>query len=229
MANLEHLTLEERGLVFSELEEQPPEDLRFQNLMGTSEWEKLPAAIQRRFSRHIEDGQSVVYKGIITKMKMNFAGKCLAHLCRLIGAPLPFENQENGTPAIVTVTEDKSGNGQFWTRTYGRKNGFPQVIHSSKRFEGKTGLEEYIGCSIAMDLKAIAQSNALIFESEGYHFKLLGLKLPLPKFLEPARVRVSHVDQGEGYFAFILEVTHPFFGDMIYQRGIFCEHEVVIV
>ena len=229
MTNLEHLPLEERQLVWSELEEQPPEDHRFRNLMVDEEWNKLPLAVRRRFSRHIEDGQSVVYKGVITKMEMNFAGKLLAQACRLIGAPLPFEDQENGTPAIVTVTEDKAGNGQFWTRTYGRKNGFPQVIHSSKRFEGKTGLEEYIGFAIAMDLKTIAEGNAMVFASDGYHFNLFGRKIPLPKFLEPGQVRVSHIDQGEGYFAFVLEVTHPIFGNMIHQRGIFCEHEVVVV
>jgi len=229
VTNLEHLPLEERQLVWSELEDQPTVDNRFRDLMGDREWEKLPLAVQRRFSRHIEDGQSVVYKGVITKMEANFAGKLLAQFCRIIGAPLPFEAQENGTPAIVTVTEDKAGNGQFWTRTYGRKTGFPQVIHSSKRFEGKTGLEEYIGYAITMDLKAIAERDAIVFASDGYHFNLFGLKLDLPKFLEPGQVKVSHVDQGEGYFAFVLEVTHRSFGKMIHQRGIFCEHEVVIV
>ncbi len=229
MSNLEHLTKEERKLVWTELEEDAPQDLRFKNLLGDKEWNKLPQAVRRRFSRHMEDGKSIVYKGVITKMEANFAGKVLGQLCKLIGAPLPTEMQANGTPAIVTVTEDKQGNGQFWSRTYGRKSGFPQVIHSSKRFQGPAGLQEYIGYGIGMNLNVEREDNAIVFKSEGYYLDFFGMQIPFPRILEPGKVKVSHEDQGEGYFAFILEVDHPLFGKMVHQRGIFCEHEVVVV
>lgn len=219
----------ERDLVLSELEQPAHIDERFKNLLGDDAWNLLPGAIRRRFGRHMEDGKSIVYKGVITRMEMSKAGWFLAQACRLIGAPLPFEGQANGTPAIVTVTEDKQANGQFWTRTYGRKTGFPHVIHSSKRFEGKTGLEEYIGCGIRMDLKASASKKALVFSSAGYSIDCFGLRVRLPNALEPGQVTVTHEDQGNGYFAFILEVDHPIFGKLIHQRGIFCEHEVVVV
>ncbi len=48
-------------------------------------------------------------------------------------------------PAVVSVTEEAAKGGQFWTCPYGRARGFHQVIHSSKRFAGATGLEEYLG------------------------------------------------------------------------------------
>jgi len=229
MSNLHHLPKEERQLVWSELEEAAPQDLRFKTLLGDTEWNQLPEAVRRRFSRHMEDGKSVVYKGVITKMEMNWAGRILALICKLIGAPLPTEMQGNGTPAIVTVTEDKLGNGQFWTRTYGRKSGFPQVIHSSKRFQGETGLEEYIGYGITMNLNVEREDKAIVFKSAGYYLEFFGMKIPFPRILEPGKVKVSHADQGEGYFAFILEVDHPIFGEMVNQRGIFCEYEAVIV
>ena len=229
MTHLGHLPQEERNLVLSELETDAPEDMRFKELLGEAEWNRLPEAVRRRFSRHMEDGKSIVYKGVITKMEANWAGRLLGQVCKLIGAPLPTEHQANGTPAIVTVTEDKQGNGQFWTRTYGRKSGFPQVIHSSKRFQGTTGLEEYIGYGIGMDLEVAREGDAIVFLSAGYYLEIFGRKLPFPRFLEPGKVKVSHADQGEGYFAFILEVSHPLLGQMIHQRGIFCEHEIVIV
>ncbi len=38
------------------------------------------------------------------------------------------------------MTEDGASGGQFWTRMYGRLRGLRQVIHSSERFAGPTGL-----------------------------------------------------------------------------------------
>ena len=228
MTWLEPLHQDERELVLTELEETPKVDNRFRNLLGDEAWNRLPEAIKRRFSRHIEGGKSVVYKGVITALEFSPLGKFLAQACRLIGAPLPYETQPNGTPAIVTVTEDKAGTGQFWSRTYGRENGFPQVIHSSKRFQGKTGLEEYIGCGIVMDSIVTATENAMVFSSKGFHIQLGPVNIPLPRFIHPGQVKVTHEEQGDGYFAFVLELTHPMFGRLLYQRGIFCEHEMVV-
>lgn len=94
-------------------------------------------------------------------------GWWLAQATRLIGGPLPT-GTDAGVPGIVTVTEDMATGGQIWSRIYTRRHDFPQVIHSSKRFAGPTGLEEYIGCGIAIALRVSAENGALVFTSAAY-------------------------------------------------------------
>src|ERR1700704_4005316 len=102
---------------------------------------------------------------------MSGAGWLLAQAARLIGAPLPISRDAH-TPSVVTVTEDVAARGQHWTRLYARRRGFPQVVHSSKRFAGPTGLEEYVGRGVGMALTIHVEDGALVFRAAHYFFQL---------------------------------------------------------
>src|SRR6185369_5737320 len=116
--------------------------------------------VRQRFSKRLAAGLSVTYAGEIVESRRSWFGGLLAQVCRLIGAPLPLHD-ELGVPAVVTVTEDGDTGGQFWLRMYGQRHGFPQVIHSSKRFAGPTGLEEYLGAGFGIALTVSADTAAL--------------------------------------------------------------------
>jgi uncharacterized protein DUF4166 len=137
------------------------DDHRFHALLPDDEWGRLPLAVWRRFSKRLAGGKTVVYVGEIEESRHSRAGWWLAQMTRLIGGPLPT-GSETGVPIIVTVTEDAAGGGQIWTRICARSKGFPQVIHSAKRFAGPTGLEEYIGCGISMALRLSVAQEALL-------------------------------------------------------------------
>ena len=89
----------------------------------------------------------------------------------------------------MTVTEDAASGGQIWTGICARRSGFPQVIHSAKRFAGPTGLEEYVGCGVGMALTHRGRAQALIFRSAGYFLQLGRLRLPLPRMAHARRTR----------------------------------------
>ncbi len=196
-------------------------DLRFRALVGRADWAALPAQVQERFSKRPTGGTSVIYQGCITECRISRAGWLLARLCRMIGGPLPL-SRDTGVPAVVSITEDVATGGQFWTRVYGRRrSGFPQVIHSIKRFSGPTGLEEYLGFGFGIALTITADAAALHFHAEHYFFSIGRFRWRLPRLLTPGALTISHVDHGGGWFAFILTLRHPHFGELVHQSGIF--------
>jgi len=202
-----------------------PDD-RFATLVGHAAWRTLPAAVRKRFGKRVKRGVSVTYQGQVVSMRMNFAGRILAHMARIIGAPLPYDMSSINQPATVTVTEDIAGNGQFWIRQYGRKAGFPQVVQSSKRFAGPTGLEEYIGYGIGMALNVCAEDQGLLFKSDHYFMQIFGRRIRLPKALGPGVLVIGHYDLGADsggnrQFRFSLNLSHRLFGQMICQDAIF--------
>jgi hypothetical protein len=197
-------------------------DLRFRKLLKQNEWQGLPETVRARFSKRLTGTKCAIYTGRILEMRMSRAGWFLAQISRIIGGPLPTSRDVN-VPAVVSVTEDEATGGQLWTRMYNQHSGFPQVIHSAKRFSGATGLEEYIGFGVGMALNVDATDNSLFFHSDHYFLKLFALRLRFPRWLSPGWTIVSHVDLGDGNFEFILDLHHPWFGELIHQTAVFSD------
>ncbi|MEL7257934.1 MAG: DUF4166 domain-containing protein [Pseudomonadota bacterium] len=194
-------------------------------MLSKRNWNALPFRVRARFGKRLSGGESVVYQGKVVAMRMNLMGRLLAQTARLIGGPLPYDMSSVNQPAVVSVTEDQAGSGQFWVRQYGRASGFPQVIHSSKRFAGPTGIEEYIGAGIGMALRVRAGHDRLCFESDHYFLQLGTRKLRLPRWLRPGALTIRHQDLGDGRFLFSLSLQSMLFGELIHQDAIFSDME----
>jgi hypothetical protein len=197
-------------------------DLRFRALMSDADWAALPLPIRRRFSKRLAGGNTAVYVGAVLETQMSGVGWLLAQAARLIGGPLPVSRDAH-TPSVVTVTEDVATKGQHWTRLYARRSGFPHIVHSSKRFAGPTGLEEYVGYGIGMALTIHVEDAALIFRAAHYFLQLAGFRLRLPAWLTPGSLIVTHAELGDGRFLFKLEIIHPRLGRLICQTAAFQE------
>ena len=204
-------------------------DIRFRQLFTQEDWSRLPAPVRHRFGRRVGFGDTLIYRGHVEFNRVNGWGRLLTQALGLVGAPLPLDRDNAGAAAVVTVTEAPSKNGrhggQVWMRQYARRNAkrpFPQIIQSVKRFEGPTGIEEYIGGGIGMTLRAAIEDKELVFIAEDifWDVKLLRRKarLTLPRWLGPKLLRAGHEELGGGAFAFTLRLEHKWFGKMIDQR-----------
>lgn len=197
-------------------------DLRFRALLRDDDWSALPLAIRRRFSKRRPAGGTTVYAGEVLETRMSRWGWLLAQALRLIGGPLPTERCVH-LPSIVTVTENTASGGQIWSRIYARRKGFPQVVHSAKRFAGSTGLEEYVGCGVGMSLHLLVRDGALIFRSGNYFMQLLGRRFVLPGWLCPGELTVIHAEVPDGRFSFTLQLMHPRLGLLLRQMALYRE------
>lgn len=195
-------------------------DLRFRRLVGREAWEALPEAVRARFSKRLNGEAVALYRGRVVRTEFSALGWLLAQALRAIGAPLPTSSGTD-VPAVVSVSEDGISGGQVWSRLYGRKQGFPQVIHSAKRFAGATGLEEYIGRGIGMALRVEPMADGLRFVSDHYFLMIAGVRIRLPRWIEPGRTVVEHQDIGHGCFRFSLMLDHPLFGRLVEQHALF--------
>lgn len=195
-------------------------DARFRTLLKRADWEALPPEVQKRFSKRLSGAETALYRGVVIEMRMSPLGWILAQACRLFGAPLPLSRKPGGA-AIVSVSEDARGRGQCWTRIYVRKNGFPQVIHSAKRFAGPTGLEEYLGRGLGMALRLEALNDGLAFVSDHYFLQLGAKRLRLPQWLGPGDARITHRQVAGSSFLFELTVEHRWAGRLLHQQVMF--------
>jgi hypothetical protein len=191
-------------------------DVRFRALMSQEAWDRLPGAVRRRFSKRLSGGETAVYSGFVREVRISTAGRFLAQMLRLIGAPLPIFT-DSGVPTVVTVSEDVRTGGQIWTRLYANRSGFPQVIHSAKRFSGPTGLEEYIGFGISMALSIRAEPSGIVFQSAGYSIGLGRFRMNLPRWLSPGQLTVRHLATEADRFHFEMTLSHPTFGELVHQ------------
>lgn len=197
-------------------------DDRFRNLLGRERWDGLPVSVQRRFSKPRSSNSATIYTGFVAETRLSKVGRSLAGLARLIGSPLPLA-ASGVMPAVVSVIDDDAASGQHWTRTYARPGRFPQVVHSSKRFAGPTGLEEYVGYGIGMTLKLHVDAGALVFTSDRYFIGARRWRIYLPPALTPGRMTITHRAENDVWFSFQLVLEHALFGELLFQHAYFTD------
>ena len=72
-----------------------------------------------------------------------------------------------------------------------------------------------------MRLHVYERDRALHFLSTRYFVRIGPFAVPLPHFLSPGVAHVIHSDLGNENFRFEMTFTHPLFGTLFHQDGVF--------
>jgi len=195
-------------------------DPSFERLLGELPWRRLAPAIRERFRWKPAPGGAFRYVGAMAVVRSSRIGWILAQLCRLIGTPLA-PHRGTDVPVTVTLRLDRDGTGILWQRRYQFPGRAPVTCVSVKRSTQSEGLMECVGGGIGMWLRLSEHRGALHFRSIGYFWRLGRWRLPLPDWLTPGALHVTHSDEGGDRFRFRISVNHPLLGETFYQDGVF--------
>lgn len=192
-----------------------------QTVLGDVAWQRLPQTVRARFGEPVV---AVDYAGEFEVVRASWLGRIIAFCCRLLGTPVVPRTGLN-VPAIVHV--GPTDEGVAWNREYRWPNSTPCIVRSTKVIEEGGRLVERLPARLCMPLRVYEEAGALHFVSLGYYFDL-GVRsdgtrrqAPLPAWLSPGTTHVEHHDENDGWFRFTMTVTHPWFGELFYQTGLF--------
>ena len=187
-------------------------------LVGDAGWQRLPAAVRRRFGA---GHGAAIYAGRMT-LRCSPCGRVLAALAKAFGSPLSAAT-DDAVPTSVRVFGDGRG-GMVWERSFHTRDaGSPHVVRSTKELDAGGRLVERTDGGLSMGLRVFEERGALVFESHRFFLVLGGLRLPLPALLTPGTCRVVHTDLGDGLFRFDLDMVHPLWGRTFHQSGVFAD------
>ena len=199
-----------------------PEPVDLPRLVGAEGWARLAPAIRRRFARD-HAGAPVVYRGRMD-FRRSAVGFVFAIAALALRGPLPLRRGAD-RPVEVRVSEDGRG-GVVWARRIAFCEGGPaRCIQSTKRMGGDGTLLECARGGLGMVLDVHERAGALVFASRRYFLDCWGLRLPIPRLLDPGDCTVTHSEEGPGRFRFTLEMRHRLWGRTFFQTGVFVDPE----
>lgn len=200
----------------------PSEGELFKKILGP-EWRRLHPDIQARFDKNPLPGKPLNYSGSLSELTCSRVGRLLGYLTMPLiqGALMPYNDAD--FPVDIQVYSKPDCASIFKQRTY-RLNGRKPVMFTSFMAESSKGeVLEYVGMGLGMKLLLDVRDGNLHFESDGYFWQVLGVRIPLPGVLTPGKTFLCHRNNSANQFDIRIEIRHALFGTTFTQAGVFRE------
>lgn len=200
----------------------PSEGELFKKILGP-QWRLLHPDIQARFDKNPLPGKPLRYQGRLSELTCSRVGRVLGHLSMpfIKGALMPYNDAD--FPVDIEVYSKVNCAAIFKQRTY-RLNQRGPVMFTSFMAESRKGeVLEYVGMGLGMKLVLSVRDGNLHFESDGYFWDVLGVRIPLPGLITPGKTFLCHRNNSANQFDIRIEIRHALFGTTFTQAGVFRE------
>lgn len=194
----------------------------FKSQVGEN-WKNLSPNIQKRFDTDPPHNKPLKYDGIMTRVECSVLGKIFANLIRFSGALLPYSG--TNVPVDIEVYTKPDRLDIFKNRVYFFPSKKPFTFKSNMCLDKNGDVLEFVGFGLGMKIIVFEKEGNLHFKDNGYFWQIGRLRIPLPRLLTPGNTYLIHSDMGEKQFGILIDITHPLFGRMYYQEGIFNHKE----
>jgi hypothetical protein len=183
-------------------------------IIGARAWLSLPAPVRDRFERVAP----ATYHGE-AETRLSPVGRLFAWLLLPMGAPMPVLSGRRK----ATVHVGMKGGGMSWMRIYRGPAGLSFRMRSIKRLSEDGRLFECCAGGWTMLLDVFADQGSLVFRARDFYWRCGRVSIGIPLWLTPGIAEVRHTEIGSGAFRFTLSFDHPWFGQTVWQDGIFLD------
>jgi len=200
----------------------PSEGELFKKILGP-QWQLLHPDIQARFDKNPLPGQPLRYQGRLSELRCSRLGRVMGYLSMpfIDGALMPYNDAD--FPVDIEVYS-KAGSAAIFKQRIYRLNRRQPVKFTSFMAESEQGeVLEYVGMGLGMKLQLSVRDGNLHFESDGYFWDVLGVRIPLPGLLTPGKTYLCHRNNHANQFDIRIEIRHALFGTTFTQAGVFRE------
>lgn len=198
----------------------------FRKILGP-EWSRLHPDIQRRFGKNPVPSKPLSYRGELSELTCSRFGRLLGYLTMPLikGALMPYNDADFPVDIEVYCTENSPA--IFKQRVYRLHGRTPVQFTSFMRESSKGEVLEYVGMGLGMKLLLDVRDGNLHFESDGYFWEVLGVRVPIPALLTPGKTFLCHRNHSPEQFDIRIEIRHPWLGTTFTQAGVFRESAAV--
>ena len=178
-------------------------------------WQEMDPHIAHRFAPRNRRSSVLRYSGRMQWVYCSPVGLFIARILKPFSI-LPDACARNSE---FFFRISRSGDFVLKRRVYRLPDGQQFVFES--RFSDTPRLHEEFGGGLGMYLRLAVKSGALLFRDNGYFLRLKDWRIPLPRWLTVGRFELLHRNIDARRFQIIIRLSHPLFGTLFYQRGLF--------
>ncbi len=186
----------------------------FKTILG-SQWDHLPAVMQKHYAVRPYSDDVVVVKGALDIKIAPF----ISFLARLSGMLIAYSGEQ--VPVTVTFRSGKNTRAFYFDRVFHYPDKGDIHFLSCMESFGGNELVEFMGYGIGWRMAYEWSGGKMVLRHRGYVWRLFGTLIPLPLSFIMGEAHAEETPLSENAFSMWTHIKHPWFGEGLRYAGTF--------